>query len=360
MENIIYGIFKQIGDLSADVYFIYDTNKGHLSYISPAIELLLGIPAENILNEPEMLLKNVHQEDVHHVKQHLRQRLASNAQNTTEFRIHRPAGKENYISATTYLITGADNKKLIAGIARDITVERNNTIYAEKINGRKDTMLTVLAHDLKGPIGIINLMASSILNDAETSGNEQILSAIKIIKELCQRNINLIKDLLDSEFLESPEVKLRKERIDIIWAINDIMDHYKKAEAVMSKTFIFTRPVEKLFIYIDTLKIGQALNNLISNAIKFTPENGTIELIVADHPSSIIISVKDDGIGIPTEMQPFLFDKFTRARRPGLLGEETTGLGMSVIKALVELHHGRIWFESQENKGSSFYIELPK
>src|SRR5206468_1907545 len=142
--------------------------------------------------------------------------------------------------------------------------------------------------------------------------------------------------------------------------INDVIHQYKKAESNLAKTFIINSSVEKLFMHLDSLKFMQVINNLISNAIKFTPDNGVIEIEIQDLNQHALIVVRDNGIGIPADMHPYLFDKFTRARRAGLRGEEPVGLGMSIIKTIVELHKGKIWFTSKENEGSSFYIEMPK
>ncbi|MDB5011467.1 MAG: phosphate regulon sensor protein PhoR, partial [Mucilaginibacter sp.] len=249
---------------------------------------------------------------------------------------------------------------LLAGIAEDISVLKKNIFYAEKINARKNSTLAILAHDLKGSMGLINMMASTIQKDINVAGNENILKPVQFIQDLCKRNIDIIRNLIEQEFLESPEVDLRKERVDLIWSINDIIQNYKKSENVLAKKFILNSSVEKLYIQMDTLKMMQVLNNLITNAIKFTPENGVIEVDIKDMDTLVQIIVRDNGIGIPENLQPYLFDKFTRSRRTGLQGEEPIGLGMSIIKTIVELHNGRIWFDTKENKGSSFYIEIPK
>jgi len=102
------------------------------------------------------------------------------------------------------------------------------------------------------------------------------------------------------------------------------------------------------------------INNLISNALKFTPDGGNIDLFVKENKEDIIISITDNGIGIPAKYHTTLFDKFSKARRPGLKGEPSTGLGMSIIKTIIEWHGGQIWFDSEENKGTTFYIRLPR
>ncbi len=103
----------------------------------------------------------------------------------------------------------------------------------------------------------------------------------------------------------------------------------------------------------------QVINNLISNALKFTPDGGSITISISEKDGIILISVADTGVGIPQKFHATLFDKFPESRRTGLKGEPSVGLGMSIIKTIVEWHHGEIWFESEENKGSTFYIRLP-
>lgn len=104
----------------------------------------------------------------------------------------------------------------------------------------------------------------------------------------------------------------------------------------------------------------QVINNLLSNAVKFTKDGGKINVAVEDQIQSVLIKIADNGIGIPKQFHNTLFEKFSTARRPGLKGEQSTGLGMSIIKIIVEWHEGKIWFESEEQKGSVFFIELPK
>ncbi len=116
---------------------------------------------------------------------------------------------------------------------------------------------------------------------------------------------------------------------------------------------------EKIYVPIDEYKFIQVINNLISNAIKFTPDGGVITVRIKPEKETVQISVSDTGVGIPEHLQEGLFEKFTKARRPGLKGEPSVGLGMSIIKTIVEWHGGKIWFESKENKGTTFHIELP-
>ena len=138
------------------------------------------------------------------------------------------------------------------------------------------------------------------------------------------------------------------------------MEEFINAEDAIFKNFVFISSNDSMYMEVDDMKFLQVINNLFSNAIKFKPDNGTITLTVEERENTILFILADTGIGIPEEFQAVLFDKFSKARRPGLRGEESTGLGMSIIKTLVGWHGGNIWFESAVNKGTTFYIELPK
>ncbi|WP_460680184.1 PAS domain-containing sensor histidine kinase [Mucilaginibacter koreensis] len=360
MPDILAPLFETLGACSADVYFVYQINERRFIYLSPAFEQVWGQPEALVKNQPALLLPTICEEDRAYVMHHYQQALQDRQEHKLDFRIQKPDQSTAYIDLS---LSVADNEQaglVVAGIAKDITTLRTNILYAEKINARKNSMLEILSHDLKEPMGIMRMMASAIQQDARTAGNEAILQSAKMIEDLCKRNIDLIRELLKQEFLESPEVDLRKERADIVWHLTDMIDNYKRSADVLHKQFVITSNTEKLFMQVDTLKIIQSFNNLIANSTKFTYDNGIISIHIEDQDPWVIIIVTDNGIGIPVDLQPYLFDKFTRARRPGLHGEETTGLGMSIIKTIIELHGGSIWLKSEENKGCTFFIKLPK
>jgi len=104
----------------------------------------------------------------------------------------------------------------------------------------------------------------------------------------------------------------------------------------------------------------QVLLGLQSNALKFTPGTGSIDLDIQEEKLGFCLVVKDTGIGIPKDLQPLIFEKFSEARRPGVRGEVSTGMGMYIIEQIVRMHQGKIWFDSKENQGSCFYVFIPK
>lgn len=357
-ENLVS--FEQIGELSDDVYFVYDLSSAILRYINAASVSVLQLSPEAVKNKPDLIFDVLHPEDRTYVLDFLKQSVESSKPGKIEFRMLLPDNTKKYIELKIYPLERTAKRALIAGIAVDITTTKSNILYGEKINARKNSILEILAHDLKAPIGMINMMATAIQNLSRKKGEDTIIRYVDLIQSLCVRNIDLIRDLVNQEFLESTEVDLRKERADIVWGLSDIIEQYKKSEDIILKKFNFTTSTAKLYIDMDSLKLMQVFNNLISNAIKFTPENGVISIDILEKDDTVLVTVSDNGIGIPEEFHPYLFDKFTRARRKGLKGEDAVGLGMSLIKTIVELHKGSIWFESAKDQGSTFYIEVPK
>lgn len=98
----------------------------------------------------------------------------------------------------------------------------------------------------------------------------------------------------------------------------------------------------------------------MTNALKFTKKQGEISLTLTDQTDSVLFTIRDNGIGTPEKFHPLIFEKFTEARRIGLNGEPTVGLGLSIVKTIVEWHRGNIWFESKENEGTTFYVEISR
>ena len=118
-------------------------------------------------------------------------------------------------------------------------------------------------------------------------------------------------------------------------------------------------PGQEIQIKADEQRLLQALTNLLTNAIKYSHENGTVTLQCRVKDQTALITVEDHGIGIPMAYQPELFDKFTQAMQPVRKKVASTGLGLAIVKSIVEAHHGRVYFTSTEGSGTTFYVELP-
>ncbi|ALW84860.1 hypothetical protein AUC43_07020 [Hymenobacter sedentarius] len=270
-----------------------------------------------------------------------------------------PDAPLRWLCVRAYRAVASDGQVLLCGSAQDVTVEQEYTRNADKFMAKKNTTLEILSHDLAGPFNMLHQLAVYFREKTEDLHDPQLEKLVQVMQDTCRDSVNLIREFVDSEFVESSNVQLKRARVDLSASLQQVMDTYQQSERLVAKHFSFSSTPDHIYVELDNNKFLQVINNLLSNAIKFTREGGHIDVRLEQHPDHVLVTVADDGIGIPEKLQPVLFDRFTKARRPGLRGEKTTGLGMSIIQALVRLHDGTIWFESQENAGTTFYIKLP-
>jgi signal transduction histidine kinase len=213
-------------------------------------------------------------------------------------------------------------------------------------------MMQIVAHDLRNPIGGMYSIASLMLDSEGRSEDDRMM--LELIKTSGQNSLDLVSDLLQ---VHARVEELKKEPVDLSQMLHycaDLLQH--KAEAKGQHIDLYAQPV---MVSVNREKMWRVVSNLVANAIKFSPSGATVTVKLTESPQSVLISVEDHGIGIPTEMQDKIFDMFTEAKRPGTAGEQPFGLGLAISKQIVEAHGGKIGFESKPGQGTTFYVELP-
>jgi two-component system sensor histidine kinase VicK len=346
----------RIGELSKDGVFIYNIHAKAFAYINDAFAGIFKISKEQLMQHAKLVLPFIRSEDT----AYLRHRLTELDQNkivpNTEFRLHFDDGTVRHLCSNFFLL---DNPSFVAGFVQDITKEKEHEDYIINYGAKKDTLLDMMAHNLSGPLhmtqNIIRWVKSSNGNTAVPS---DIGKHLELIEENTRHCLEIINDFLKQEHLESEHIFVKKTRFDVLERIIVTVD--KLIATNRNKRFQLITELETLNISTDSVKFFQIIHNLVSNSIKFTPPNGEIDIIVEESKRNFIIHIRDNGIGIPARLHPAIFQKRTPAGRIGLNNELSTGLGLSIVKTLVELLGGRIWFESEENKGCRFSVELPK
>jgi two-component system sensor histidine kinase VicK len=219
----------------------------------------------------------------------------------------------------------------------------------------KDRILRAVAHDLRNPIGGIASLTLVMADDDYTADQQEM---INLIKETSNNSLDLINELL--EVTNNGTTQLTKEWVEINSLLNKSVEllRFKAAEKWQKiRMELLAEPEE---ILISREKIWRVISNLISNAIKFSASGSTISVQITDEGQEVKIAVKDSGIGIPDNMKDKIFNMFTEAKRPGTDGEKSFGLGLSISKQIIESHNGKIWFENNGDKGTVFYVTLPK
>jgi len=170
--------------------------------------------------------------------------------------------------------------------------------------------------------------------------------------------LTLINELVELD-LGKEHILLNKEWIDINETAKHCTGLMQLIAAKKGQKIQLLALPKPLNVYIDNDKIERMLNNLAGNAIKFSSAGETISIELEQKEKAVLIAVKDNGIGIPSEIQTELFNTLGSTRRMGTAGEKSFGLGLSICKQIVEAHHGKIWVQSEAGRGSVFYVELP-
>ncbi|MES2704911.1 MAG: ATP-binding protein [Bacteroidota bacterium] len=226
----------------------------------------------------------------------------------------------------------------------------------QKINREKDRILYVVAHDLKNPMSGILALSEAVMSDEMDESHKR---SLEVINNTSHNSLKLINKLLEigvdniQQNVTEGDVTELNELTGQVTALLHFQANTKKQRLVLN---LSAEPVNAQAI---KDKIWRVISNLVSNAIKFSPEGGTIEVIVSQSGDRARVAVKDHGIGIPEDLQPFVFDMFTSAKRLGTYGEGAFGLGLSICRQIIETHNGNIWFESTPGKGTTFYFEIP-
>lgn len=234
------------------------------------------------------------------------------------------------------------------------------TIEYEKL---KTTFFSNLSHELRTPLnvilGTIQLLELPHKSDKASMTGSGIFKHIKTMKQNCYRLLRLTNNLIDITRVDSGFLSINLQNCNIVNVIEEIVlsvAGYTKSKGI---DLVFDTDVEEKFIACDPDKIERIILNLLSNAIKFTDRGGNITVSILDKADRIFISVKDTGVGVPKNKLTTIFDRFVQVDQTLARNHEGSGIGLSLVKSLVEMHGGSIFAESIEGKGSEFTISLP-
>ncbi len=266
----------------------------------------------------------------------------------------------------TYTEKDSEYLRLIAGhiaisFERAMLVEELEKINErlKELNKMKDEFITIVSHDLRSPLTNILLFSDMFLMKTFGELTEKQKEAVYMINRSGIHLRDLINDLLDLAKIEAGKIELHKLKGKIGDAVKESINvmqfnaHEKKIEIKLNL------PETEPEISADWLKIFQVMNNLISNAIKFTHEGGSVTISVKYSQDNVEVSVKDTGQGIENDDITLIFDKFRQVKSKATRGEKGSGFGLAIAKNLIELHGGKIWVESRLGKGTTFYFTLP-
>ena len=242
---------------------------------------------------------------------------------------------------------------------RDLALIRAND-KLRKINEERSELIAVAAHQLRTPLSAISwaqemLLSGEIDGDLEPEQRKLLEQAQIGLK----RSVSLVNKLLDVEHLSFGKVVYEKANTDMLSLLDEVVKNFELL--VREKNISLSKKINTpgLLVFCDKSRLMEAISNIVSNAVKYTPKDGEIIVALGLENKNIILEIKDSGIGIPKSDHYRLFKKFARSDNAKRIDASGTGLGLFVSKKIIEDHHGTIGFESQEGVGTTFTVCLP-
>jgi len=255
-------------------------------------------------------------------------------------------------------IINESNKKLILS---NENLESLNT-ELKNANSMKNRMLSMVAHDLKNPLGGIQGLVSFLISDDRLIKYADIVESLDLMQKSSTSMLDLVKEILDSAALEIGRIQLNTDVV----SIEDLVQAavwQNKPNAEMKQQQLLLTSIDTANNYFmtkaDSKRLSQVFDNLISNAIKYSPFSKPIEVTIESFETNIMVSVADQGPGVSQEDKEKMFGYFQRLSAQPTGGESSSGIGLSIVKQIVELHNGKVWVESDLGKGSTFIVTLP-
>ncbi len=357
--------FKQIAEHIDDVFWLRTHSK--VIYVSPSFEKIWGVRVDEIYKNPDIFIENIHLEDRPKVQKIIQSKeFSENELFEYEYRIVQPGNQVRWINTKTFPILD-DSGKIIkrAGIARDIT-ERNKNLQAlvdamkkaEQSDRLKSAFLANMSHEIRTPMnGILGF--AELLRQPNLTGEEQ-QNYIRIIEKSGTRMLNIINDIVSISKIESDQMSVNLSDSNVNEQIEYIYTFFKPEIEGKGMQFSIKNslPLSQLIIKTDRKKMFAIFTNLVKNAIKYS-EIGIIEIGCDRKGEYLEFYVKDTGMGIDTDRQEAIFERFIQADISDKHAYQGAGLGLSISKAYVEMLGGKIWVESQKGSGSTFYFTIP-
>ncbi len=363
--------YRNITENIDDFLFTYERIDNIIRpiFYTSSVERVTGYTQSDYLSDSRLFIKIIYPDDFSLIRKKIKNFISSKIQLSSEFefRIINRHGNIVWIRAKITLVRDSIGKaQKIYGLVSDITLRKKaeeelhkSTENLVKLNETKDRFISIISHDLRTPFSSILGFTDLLLSDSDLNQAEK-KQYIEFIQESSKSMLSLVNSLLDWTRLQTGRIRFEPERIEA----NEVIERSIKTlsgVAFQKKIQLISNVQDNTFIFVDKDLIFQVFNNLISNAIKFTRENGSIIISysITSRTRFIQFSVKDNGTGIKPENIDKLFNIDSKFTSEGTSGEKGTGLGLSLVREIIEKHGGTIWVESIEGSGSDFKFTLP-
>jgi signal transduction histidine kinase len=231
-------------------------------------------------------------------------------------------------------------------------------------NNLKTEFFANISHEFKTPLNILmgamQLIEMYTLNGTIIDTDKKLEKYMKTMKQNALRLLKLINNIIDMTKIDASDLSIELHNYDVVAIVRNVVQSMAVYAGIKFVNIVFNSEIKEKLIACDADKIERIMLNLLSNALKFTDKDGSIIVNINSYNNKVYISVKDDGIGIPEDKLKIIFQRFRKGDRSFTRNREGSGIGLSIVNALVEMHNGSITVESKYKKGSKFTIELPE
>jgi PAS domain S-box-containing protein len=362
--------FRQLVENIHEVFWINDTAESRFLYVSPSYEIIWGRTRESLYNNPESFFLAIDPKERFRVLEAFSSLQREGKIVDEEFAIILPDSKRRWIRAQSYPVYDDKGTRVrIVGVAEDITESKTiqNALMkakqdAESASQAKTEFLTNMSHELRTPLngiqGMLQLTQATPLNSEQADYIETALSSSKVL-------LNVINDILNIAQIEAGKLSLHPQLFSLHEVLETIFKFFKfSTDKKNLKLSMEIEPGIPSNLIGDDVRIRQVLFNLLGNSLKFTDE-GRIDVNIMPLPISrtpdtmdILFTVKDTGIGIPKEKTAYIFESFTQVDGTYTRRYQGTGLGLGIVRSLVEYMNGTIAVDSEEGVGTTIYVTL--
>ena len=262
------------------------------------------------------------------------------------------------VGAVDYVTKPFNPPELLARVQTHVELRQARERLRE-MNEEKNEFMGIAAHDLRNPLSAIQGYAEMVVEDAQALAHRELEGNGERIRETAKRMAEMVQNLLDANRIERGELQLNLAPTELGPAVNQVIETQRPHATVKQQTIHLQTETIPVVVMVDPGVAVQVMENLVSNAVKYSPPGKDIFVRLKRQAQGVRVEVRDEGPGLSAEDQKKLFGKFARLSAKPTGGEHSTGLGLSIVKKMVEAMNGRVWCESEPGVGATFIVEFP-
>jgi PAS domain S-box-containing protein len=348
-----------------------DAANQRIDFVSNHVEKMLGYSEQEWLSTPNFWLSIVHPDDKERAAAEAAAIFASGKGGSNRFRWMHKDGHEVWVEAQSIVVCDESGPIGMRGVTMDITaavkaeIERADLLEresharqeAEEASRLKEEFLATVSHELRTPLNAV-VGWSRLLHSGQLD-KEGALHAVEVIERNAAAQRQIIEDLLDVSRIITGKLRIVTQPVDVLLVIHDAIDAVRPAAEAKEINIATHAEAPDSIVRADIERLQQVLWNLLANAVKFTPTGGTIDVYLERHESLAEIRIEDSGPGVPSEFLPRIFDRFSQADGSSTRKHGGLGLGLAIVRHLVELHGGTVSAANHEKGGAVLTVRLP-